>query len=61
LGRLFVRAIDQVVLAYATTVHKAQGCEYPAVVIPVTILTEDLADGRDHGSLHVENPFRTAA
>ena len=28
--------LDQVVLAYATTVHKAQGCEYPAVVIPVT-------------------------
>ncbi len=26
--------LDQVVLAYATTVHKAQGCEYPAVVIP---------------------------
>jgi len=24
------------VLAHATTVHKAQGCEYPAVVIPVT-------------------------
>jgi exodeoxyribonuclease V alpha subunit len=24
------------VLAYATTVHKAQGSEYPAVVIPVT-------------------------
>ena len=23
-------------LAHATTVHKAQGCEYPAVVIPVT-------------------------
>ena len=23
-------------LAYATTVHKAQGSEYPAVVIPVT-------------------------
>ena len=22
-------------LAHATTVHKAQGCEYPAVVIPV--------------------------
>jgi exodeoxyribonuclease V alpha subunit len=28
--------LDQVVLAYATTVHKAQGCEYPTVVIPVT-------------------------
>src|SRR4051812_17936519 len=24
------------VLAYATTVHKAQGSEYPAVVIPLT-------------------------
>jgi ATP-dependent exoDNAse (exonuclease V) alpha subunit len=31
-----VHELDQVVLAYATTVHKAQGCEYPAVVIPVT-------------------------
>ena len=28
--------LDQVVLAYATTVHKSQGCEYPAVVMPVT-------------------------
>jgi exodeoxyribonuclease V alpha subunit len=28
--------LDQIVLAYATTVHKAQGCEYPAVVMPVT-------------------------
>ena len=28
--------LDQLVLAYATTIHKAQGCEYPAVVIPVT-------------------------
>jgi exodeoxyribonuclease V alpha subunit len=26
------------VLAYATTVHKAQGSEYPAVVMPVTTL-----------------------
>jgi exodeoxyribonuclease V alpha subunit len=28
--------LDRVMLAYATTVHKAQGCEYPAVVMPVT-------------------------
>jgi exodeoxyribonuclease V alpha subunit len=27
--------LDQIALAYATTVHKAQGSEYPAVVIPL--------------------------
>jgi exodeoxyribonuclease V alpha subunit len=27
--------LDDVVLAYACTVHKSQGCEYPAVVIPL--------------------------
>ena len=27
--------LDEVVLAYATTIHKAQGSEYPIVVIPV--------------------------
>jgi exodeoxyribonuclease V alpha subunit len=25
---------DELVLAYATTIHKSQGSEYPAVVIP---------------------------
>ena len=29
--------LDEVSLAYATTVHKAQGSEYPAVVIPLAI------------------------
>ena len=28
--------LDEIVLAYATTVHKSQGSEYPAVVIPLT-------------------------
>jgi exodeoxyribonuclease V alpha subunit len=28
--------LDRMVLAYATTIHKAQGSEYPAVVIPLT-------------------------
>jgi exodeoxyribonuclease V alpha subunit len=27
--------LDRLVLAYATTIHKAQGSEYPAVVIPM--------------------------
>jgi exodeoxyribonuclease V alpha subunit len=28
--------LDRLALAYATTIHKAQGSEYPAVVIPLT-------------------------
>ena len=28
--------LDELVLAYATTIHKAQGSEYPAVVIPLS-------------------------
>lgn len=31
-----VDELDEVSLAYATTIHKAQGSEYPAVVIPIT-------------------------
>jgi exodeoxyribonuclease V alpha subunit len=29
--------LDEVALAYATTIHKSQGSEYPAVVMPVTM------------------------
>jgi exodeoxyribonuclease V alpha subunit len=31
-----VAELDRIVLAYATTIHKAQGSEYPAVIIPLT-------------------------
>jgi len=29
--------LDELVLAYATTIHKSQGSEYPAVVIPFSV------------------------
>ena len=29
--------MDQITLAYATTIHKSQGSEYPAVIIPITM------------------------
>lgn len=29
--------LDAVQLAYATTIHKSQGSEYPAVVLPLTM------------------------
>ena len=31
--------LDELVLAYATTIHKSQGSEYPAVVIPLSTST----------------------
>ena len=31
-----VGELDELVLAYATTIHKSQGSEYAAVVIPLT-------------------------
>jgi exodeoxyribonuclease V alpha subunit len=30
-----VNELDEVFLAYATSIHKSQGSEYPAVVIPL--------------------------
>ena len=39
-GRLVVYPygeLDELVLCYATTIHKSQGSEYPIVVIPVTM------------------------
>ena len=32
-----VSELDELTLAYATTIHKAQGSEYPIVVMPITM------------------------
>ena len=32
-----ISELDELVLAYATTIHKSQGSEYPIVVMPVTM------------------------
>ena len=29
--------LDQITLAYATTIHKSQGSEYPAIIVPLTM------------------------
>ncbi len=43
--------LDELILAYAVTVHKSQGSEYPAVVLPLT---------RDHAMLLQRNLLYTA-
>ena len=43
--------MDEVSLAYATSMHKSQGSEYPAVVIPLAM---------QHYTLLERNPIYTA-
>ena len=32
-----ISELEELVLAYATTIHKSQGSEYPIVVMPITM------------------------
>ena len=57
-----------IMLAAATTAQASHISYWDAAVIEAaralgcaTVLSEDLADGRDYSGVHVENPFRTAA
>ncbi len=43
--------LDELTLAYAITVHKSQGSEYPAIVVPLT---------REHAILLQRNLLYTA-
>src|SRR6266705_214154 len=43
--------LDELILAYAVTVHKSQGSEYPAIVVPLT---------REHSMLLQRNLLYTA-
>ena len=43
--------LDELILAYAVTVHKSQGSEYPAIVMPLT---------REHSMLLQRNLLYTA-
>jgi len=44
--------LDELVLPYATTIHKSQGSEYPAVVIPLSTQHSALPDAAAKPSLH---------
>jgi predicted nucleic acid-binding protein len=57
-----------IMLAAAATAQASHISYWDAAVVEAaralgcsSVLTEDLADGRDYGGVHIENPFRTAA
>ena len=50
--------LDTLVPAYAATIHKSQGSEYPAVIIPV--LTQHYPDAAAKSPLHWRHPRKAA-
>ena len=50
--------LDTLVPAYAATIHKSQGSEYPAVVIPV--MTQHYTDAAAEPALHRRHPRQAA-
>ncbi len=50
--------LDEIVLAYATTIHKSQGSEYPAVVIPLTTQHYPMLQRNRNGLLDHQCPLR---
>jgi hypothetical protein len=50
--------LDEVQLAYATSIHKSQGSEYPAVVIPLAMQHYTLLG--EEPDLHSSYPWKEA-
>jgi|GEM_PF-4197995 len=50
--------LDQIVLAYATTIHKSQASEFPAVVFPVTTQHYMMLQRRGHPRQAARHPAR---
>jgi len=47
-GRSVTYGFDTLVPAYAATIHKSQGSEYPAVIIPVLTCCKEISSTPRH-------------